>query len=299
MQIFGKARVGAISVILATLMLPALAPSPAFAAINLDAEEAAFCTLINQYRATKGLPPLMVSERLTNSSVWYSADMANKNYTRLDHVDSLGRTIKQRIEAFGYTYNTYWGENIAWGFATGKAAFDWWKNSPSHNANMLNANFKVLGIGKASNFSSAWSHYWTTDFGGYVDPGAIPCPGGGGGGSTTSPAVSVVDVSTVEGNSSIAATKVMNFKIKIPVAAKTPVTVTYVTSNGSATAGSDYLAVTGVATIASGTRIATISVSIVKDRLKEANETVNLTISSPVNGTLGDASAVGTITNDD
>ena len=271
------------------------------AAIALDAEEAAFCTLINQYRASKGVPPLMVSERLTNSSEWYSADMANKDYTRLDHVDSLGRTIKQRIEAFGYTYNTYWGENIAWGFSTGKAAFDWWKNSPSHNTNMLNPNFKVLGIGKASNSGSTWGHYWTTDFGGYVDPGAIPCPGGSTTPTTptTGPSLSVVDVSTYEGNSTTGATKLMNFKVKIPTVAKLAVKVNFAATSGTATAGSDFTAVTGQATIPIGARVATVSVPVVKDMLREANETLVLTISSPVNGVIGDATGTGTILNDD
>ena len=49
----------------------------------------------------------------------------------------------------GYTYNTYRGENIAAGNASASATFTQWRNSPTHNTNMLNANFRAIGIGRA------------------------------------------------------------------------------------------------------------------------------------------------------
>ena len=39
----------------------------------------------------------------------------------------------------------------------------------AHRQNMLSANFRVIGIGRAYNGNSSYGWYWTTDFGGYVD----------------------------------------------------------------------------------------------------------------------------------
>jgi uncharacterized protein YkwD len=68
------------------------------------------------------------------------------------------------MEDAGYDYNTAKAENIAYGYSSAQSVFDGCKNSPGHNANMLNPSFKVIGIGYAGD-----AHYWTTDFGGYVD----------------------------------------------------------------------------------------------------------------------------------
>ena len=44
----------------------------------------------------------------------------------------------------------YVGENVAYGARTGKEAFEIWKNSKAHRANML-GDYKYVGIGTASN----------------------------------------------------------------------------------------------------------------------------------------------------
>jgi major membrane immunogen (membrane-anchored lipoprotein)/ribosomal protein L35AE/L33A len=79
------------------------------------------------------------------------------------------------------------------------------------------------------------------------------------------------------------------------------VDVTYATSDGTATAGSDYTFTTGTLTLADGVTSATFSVPIIDDTTFETNETVNLTLSSPTNGaTLGTPStAVLTIVEND
>ena len=61
--------------------------------------------------------------------------------------------------------------------------------------------------------------------------------------------------------------------------------VTYATSNGTATAGSDYTATTNTLSWADGdTASKTFTVSIIDDTATEANETVNLTLSGPTGG---------------
>src|SRR5262249_18833271 len=80
-----------------------------------------------------------------------------------------------------------------------------------------------------------------------------------------------------------------------------PVSVNYATSNGTATAGADYTAVSGTLTFGIGDTSKTFTVPIINDTLVEGNETVNLTLSSPTSGATlgGQATAVLTIQDDD
>ncbi len=77
-------------------------------------------------------------------------------------------------------------------------------------------------------------------------------------------------------------------------------TVRYATSNGTATAPADYTAKSGTLTFNAGETIKTFTIPIVNDTLHESDETVNLTLSNPTGGALGNLStAVLTIVDDD
>jgi uncharacterized protein YkwD len=136
------------------------------ASIALDPEERAFLTLINSYRSANGAPPLAISYTLTKSSAWKSHDMGANGY--FGH-DDLNRTWSQRVHDCGYTASGYIGENIAAGYVTAQAVFDAWKNSPDHNANMLNGSYRAIGIGREYVPAAPYGWYWTTDFGGVAD----------------------------------------------------------------------------------------------------------------------------------
>jgi hypothetical protein len=110
------------------------------------------------------------------------------------------------------------------------------------------------------------------------------------------PAVAVNDVSVVEGTGTAPSAV---FTVTLSAASAQTVTVGYLTANGTATAPSDYAASSGTVTFAPGVTSQPVSVAIVPDAVVEANETFTLTLQSPVNATLGDASGTGTITNDD
>jgi hypothetical protein len=145
---------------------PAPVSNPSTTQSNgLDAEEVQFLSLINQYRASKGLGALQLNNNLNVASRWMSNDMAGKNY--FSHTDSNGRDFSKRLTDFGYRSYPQ-GENIAAGYNydTAAAAMEAWKNSPGHNANMLNGSYTVIGIARAYNPNSTYHWYWTTDFGG-------------------------------------------------------------------------------------------------------------------------------------
>jgi hypothetical protein len=79
------------------------------------------------------------------------------------------------------------------------------------------------------------------------------------------------------------------------------VSVNYATSNGTATAGSDYTATSGTLQWTTGqTGDRTFSVTIASDVINESDETVNLTLSNPSNCTIsGSNPTTLTITDDD
>src|SRR5437762_3520802 len=77
-------------------------------------------------------------------------------------------------------------------------------------------------------------------------------------------------------------------------------TVQYATSNGSATAPADYTSRSGTLTLNPGETTKTFTIPIINDTLDENDETLNLTLSNPSGGTLGDTTtAVLTITDND
>jgi CSLREA domain-containing protein len=64
-------------------------------------------------------------------------------------------------------------------------------------------------------------------------------------------------------------------------------TVHYATSDGSATAGSDYTSASGDLAFAAAESSKTISIAIIDDNFIEGDETFNVTLSGPTNATLG------------
>lgn len=65
-------------------------------------------------------------------------------------------------------------------------------------------------------------------------------------------------------------------------------TVNYDTSDGTAIAGQDYIAASGVLTFLPGETTIDVIITILNDVLFESSETFNLVLSAPVNCTLGD-----------
>ena len=74
------------------------------------------------------------------------------------------------------------------------------------------------------------------------------------------------------------------------------VTVDYATSNGTATAGSDYTAASGMLTFLQGEISKTFSIPITNDNVFEPDETVNLTLSNPTGGATLGTPATATLT---
>ncbi|MGY0069990.1 CAP domain-containing protein [Streptomyces sp. QTS137] len=114
--------------------------------------------LVNQERAKVGCSPVAANSALTGLATAFSKDMADRGF--FDHTDPDGDTPWDRASAAGIS--DLGGENIARGQATAAAVMEAWMNSPGHKANILNCDFKTLGVGVHFGSGGPW---WTQNFG--------------------------------------------------------------------------------------------------------------------------------------
>jgi len=90
------------------------------------------------------------------------------------------------------------------------------------------------------------------------------------------------------------------FTVTLSAAASTEVTVAYATADGSARAGSDYLARSGLLSFAPGETAKTITIDVLGDTLVEPDETFAVVLTNAsANARITAGSATGTILNDD
>ena len=102
--------------------------------------------------------------------------------------------------------------------------------------------------------------------------------------------ISVGDATAAEGAR-------MSFTVSLDKAGTAVVSVGYATKDVSATAGSDYGAVSGTLVFSPGDTSKTVTVDTSADGVNEGSETFQLVLSSPANASLADSIGVGTITN--
>ncbi|MDE2737869.1 MAG: putative Ig domain-containing protein [Gemmatimonadota bacterium] len=112
-----------------------------------------------------------------------------------------------------------------------------------------------------------------------------------------SPTLSVADATDGEGN-------VLSFTVTLSSVSEQDVVVSYATSDGTATSSAngldaDFTATSGMLTISASMTIGTVRVPTTQDILGEEDETFNLVLSDPTNATLLDATALGTIIDND
>ncbi|MFF3939935.1 CAP domain-containing protein [Streptomyces phaeofaciens] len=119
---------------------------------------AAVLKLVNEERSKVGCSALSASGSLADLAEAFSDDMAARGF--FDHTDPNGLTPWDRAEKAGVS--GLGGENIARGQADAAAVMEAWMNSPGHKANILNCDFKTLGVGVHLGSGGPW---WTQDFG--------------------------------------------------------------------------------------------------------------------------------------
>ncbi|MBE1285634.1 MAG: hypothetical protein GJ676_20145 [Rhodobacteraceae bacterium] len=152
--------------------------------------------LINEERSSRGVNPLQLELRLNDSSEDHSNWMLRRDV--FSHTGQGGSSAGDRMEDAGFQFsgNWTWGENIAWQSERGAPGIQddvinlhqSLMNSPGHRANILNPDFKVIGIGIETGDYNGWDAVMVTqnfartsaplklDAGGTTDPDPQPDP---------------------------------------------------------------------------------------------------------------------------
>jgi len=107
------------------------------------ADETAMLVLLNQARASRGIKPLVMDQKIRLEARSYSQEMFQHGY--FSHIDPEGNNPFQRMTTAGIKYDVA-GENLALA-PTLELAFQGLMNSPPHRANILNPQFKKIGVG--------------------------------------------------------------------------------------------------------------------------------------------------------
>ncbi|MGB9799417.1 MAG: CAP domain-containing protein [Thermanaerothrix sp.] len=125
--------------------------------------------LVNDYRASKNLPPLKRVAELDNAARYHARDMRQDDYFAHDSYDRNGNTLtlvckwNTRITAFYKNWRNL-GENIAAGYASPDSVMQGWLSSDGHRANIESQSYWEIGVGYDEG-SGSYFRYWVQDFG--------------------------------------------------------------------------------------------------------------------------------------
>ncbi|MCA0352712.1 MAG: CSLREA domain-containing protein [Chloroflexi bacterium] len=112
----------------------------------------------------------------------------------------------------------------------------------------------------------------------------------------TAPTISVNEASANEGSG---APGQINVPVTLSNASYLPISVEFITTDGTANESSDYTTITGTLNFAPGETSKTIAIAVVGDLIDEPDETINVALSNAVNTTISNDEAVATILDDD
>lgn len=109
---------------------------------------------INRERTARKLPALVENPGLTCAATRHSKDIGTRR--ACTHTGRDGSNPGVRIKACGLK-TMGWGEIVACGQKTPRAAVDGWLKSPPHRAIMLSKDYKYFG-------ANMFNNYWTVAF---------------------------------------------------------------------------------------------------------------------------------------
>jgi uncharacterized protein YkwD len=157
--------VSAVAVLLATVA--ALTTVGAQAATPYDASSygARLLDLVNMARAQHGLRPLVLASGTTAVAAGWTQHLADSK--SLSHNGQLGR----QLSSHGSRAWRVYGENVGVGSATDPDGLfaAYWK-SPEHRANILNGDYRYVGVAVVLTGSRAWNTFDFVDVYGQAQP---------------------------------------------------------------------------------------------------------------------------------
>ncbi|GGO04007.1 CAP domain-containing protein [Saccharibacillus kuerlensis] len=110
--------------------------------------------LVNLERRKAGLKSLSINTKTSRASSLKAKDMSRKNY--FNHTSPTYGSPFNLLKLQKISYRTA-GENLAMGQRSPESVMKSWMSSPGHRKNILNPNFKSIGV-------SYYNGYWVQMF---------------------------------------------------------------------------------------------------------------------------------------
>ena len=116
-------------------------------------------SILNQERASAGLPPLTMNQSAVNAA----SVRAKEIVSSFSHTRPSGQSPFTALDEAGVSYRAA-GENIACGQKSPSEVMTGWMNSSGHRANILNSSFTQVGIACYEDPNSQYGYYWVQLF---------------------------------------------------------------------------------------------------------------------------------------
>ena len=114
-------------------------------AAGLEGQENEVVRLVNVERDKAGCGSVSLNTRLRTAMRLHVQELGTHGDLYISHVSDDGRDFSQRAREQGYTAPG--GENVARGQRDAQDVMTSWMNSDGHRANILNCDFKAIGVG--------------------------------------------------------------------------------------------------------------------------------------------------------
>ena len=112
---------------------------------GLAGQETEVIRLVNVERGKAGCRPVSLNTDLRTAIRLHVQELGTHGGLYISHVSDDGRDFVQRAKEQGYTAPG--GENVARGQRNAADVMTSWMNSEGHRANILNCDFKAIGVG--------------------------------------------------------------------------------------------------------------------------------------------------------
>lgn len=136
-----------IAIFFVSIFLSGYTPRHGTLAYATEMSQQSLLDATNSERTTHGKTALKINSTLSQAAQLKANDMVARNYW--SHKTPDGQEPWVFFSKAGYSYLKA-GENLAYGFATGRDTVTGWMNSPSHRDNLLDSEFVDVGFGYAN-----------------------------------------------------------------------------------------------------------------------------------------------------
>lgn len=140
---------GMSALVMKVIVIVSMSSLPLLAFFNTDyitQESKKIIAFTNNIRTQLNIPMLSENAQLNQSATWKAQDMAVKQY--FAHISPDKIKLSDWFSKAKYNYK-FGGENLAMGFSTAEDVISAWQKSPSHYKNIIDPDFKEIGVGIA------------------------------------------------------------------------------------------------------------------------------------------------------